>query len=127
MVAVPRVCPSSNLIRPGRLANYPGTAWALLMIGFYRDAIEAARADHRARRALVWECVAVQHQRAVQSSPNQFAQREQDNLIRPQKVLDFPDRAGGTLLVADSIAGLILRVDKPIPTASVAGLITTAR
>jgi hypothetical protein len=35
------------------------------MIRFYRNAIEAARADHRARRALVWECVAVQHQLAV--------------------------------------------------------------
>src|SRR5215471_21665839 len=35
------------------------------MIGFLRDAIEAARADHLARRALAWECVALQHQLAV--------------------------------------------------------------
>jgi putative transposase len=35
------------------------------MIRFYRNAIEAARAHHRARRALVWECVALQHQLAV--------------------------------------------------------------
>jgi hypothetical protein len=35
------------------------------MIGFYRNAIEAARAHRRARRALVWECVALQHQLAV--------------------------------------------------------------
>src|SRR5215467_13419464 len=35
------------------------------MIGFYRNAIEAARAHHRARRALIWECVALQHQLAV--------------------------------------------------------------
>jgi hypothetical protein len=35
------------------------------MIGFCRNAIEAARAHHRARRALVWECVALQHQLAV--------------------------------------------------------------
>jgi hypothetical protein len=35
------------------------------MVGFYRNAIEAARADRRARRALVWECVALQHQLAV--------------------------------------------------------------
>lgn len=43
--------------------------------------------------------------------------------IQPQKVMDFPDRAGGlnggclvgprTILVADSIAGLIWRVDLP--------------
>jgi hypothetical protein len=43
--------------------------------------------------------------------------------IQPQKVLDFPDRAGGlnggcligrrTILVADSVAGLIWRVDLP--------------
>ena len=37
------------------------------MIRFCRDVIEAARADHRARRALVWECVALQHQLAVLS------------------------------------------------------------
>jgi hypothetical protein len=35
------------------------------MIRFCRDVIEAAPADHRARRALVWECVALQHQLAV--------------------------------------------------------------
>jgi sugar lactone lactonase YvrE len=45
------------------------------------------------------------------------------NRIQPQKVLDFPDGAGGlngscligsrTILVADSIAGLIWRVDLP--------------
>ena len=35
------------------------------MIRFFRDAIEAAWADHRARRALAWECVALQHQLAV--------------------------------------------------------------
>jgi hypothetical protein len=35
------------------------------MIRFYRNAIETTRADHRARRALVWECVALQHQLAV--------------------------------------------------------------
>jgi hypothetical protein len=35
------------------------------MIRFYHNAIEAARADHRARRALVWKCVALQHQLAV--------------------------------------------------------------
>jgi hypothetical protein len=35
------------------------------MIGFCRDVVEAARADQRARRALVWECVALQHQLAV--------------------------------------------------------------
>jgi len=35
------------------------------MIGFYRNAIEAARAHHRARRALIWECVALQHRLAV--------------------------------------------------------------
>jgi len=35
------------------------------MIRFCLDVIEAARADHRARRALVWECVALQHQLAV--------------------------------------------------------------
>jgi|SRR5262249_20885667 len=35
------------------------------MVGFYRNAIETARADRRARRALVWECVALQHQLAV--------------------------------------------------------------
>jgi hypothetical protein len=35
------------------------------MIRFCRDVIEAARADHRARRALAWECVALQHQLAV--------------------------------------------------------------
>jgi hypothetical protein len=45
------------------------------------------------------------------------------NRIQPQKVLDFPDRVGGlngscligrrTILVADSIAGLIWRVDLP--------------
>ena len=37
------------------------------MIRFYRNAIEAARARHRARRALVWECVALQRQLAVQA------------------------------------------------------------
>jgi len=37
------------------------------MIRFGRDVIEAARADHRARRALVWECVALQHQLVVLS------------------------------------------------------------
>ena len=37
------------------------------MIRFCRDVIEAARADHRARRALVWECVALQHQLVVLS------------------------------------------------------------
>jgi hypothetical protein len=46
-----------------------------------------------------------------------------DNAIQPQKVLDFPDRAGGlngsclvgprTILIADSFAGLIWRVDLP--------------
>src|SRR5262252_3677266 len=35
------------------------------MIRFCRDVIEAARADHRARRALIWECVALQHQLTV--------------------------------------------------------------
>jgi hypothetical protein len=35
------------------------------MIRFCRNVIEAAREDHRARRALVWECVALQHQLAV--------------------------------------------------------------
>jgi putative transposase len=35
------------------------------MIRFYRNAIETARVDHRARRALVWEGVALQHQLAV--------------------------------------------------------------
>ena len=35
------------------------------MIKFCRNVIEAARADHRARRALVWECVVLQHQLAV--------------------------------------------------------------
>ena len=35
------------------------------MIGSYRNAIETARANRRARRALVWECVALQHQLAV--------------------------------------------------------------
>jgi hypothetical protein len=35
------------------------------MISFFRNVIEAARADHRARRALVWECVALRHQLAV--------------------------------------------------------------
>jgi hypothetical protein len=35
------------------------------MIRFYRNAIETAGADHRARRALVSECVALQHQLAV--------------------------------------------------------------
>ena len=45
------------------------------------------------------------------------------SLIQPQKVLDFPDRAGGlngscligprTILVANSIAGLIWQVDLP--------------
>jgi len=35
------------------------------MIGFHRNTIETARADHRALRALVWECVALQHQLAV--------------------------------------------------------------
>jgi hypothetical protein len=48
--------------------------------------------------------------------------------IQPQKVLDFPDRAGGlnggcligprTILVADSVAGLIWRVDLPNESAS---------
>ena len=36
-----------------------------LMIRFRRNVIEASRANHRARRALVWECVAPQHQLAV--------------------------------------------------------------
>jgi hypothetical protein len=35
------------------------------MLRFCRYVIETARADHRARRALVWECVALQHQLAV--------------------------------------------------------------
>jgi hypothetical protein len=35
------------------------------MIRFYRDAIESAREDQRVRRALAWECVALQHQLAV--------------------------------------------------------------
>jgi hypothetical protein len=35
------------------------------MVSFYRNAIETARANRRARRALVWECVALQHQLAV--------------------------------------------------------------
>jgi hypothetical protein len=35
------------------------------MIRFYRNAIETAWADHRAGRALVWECVALRHQLAV--------------------------------------------------------------
>jgi hypothetical protein len=35
------------------------------MISFYPNAIETARADQRARRALVWECVALQHQLAA--------------------------------------------------------------
>jgi len=34
------------------------------MISFYRNAMETARPDHRARRALVWECVAL-HQLVV--------------------------------------------------------------
>jgi len=61
----PAGVPSQNLVRPGTLANCAGWAWAPPMIGFYRNAIEAARAHHRARRALVWECVALQHQLAV--------------------------------------------------------------
>jgi len=35
------------------------------MIRLCRNVIETARADHAARRALVWECVALQHQLAV--------------------------------------------------------------
>jgi hypothetical protein len=35
------------------------------MIRLFRGVIEAAQADHRARRALVEECVALQHQLAV--------------------------------------------------------------
>jgi hypothetical protein len=35
------------------------------MIRFYGNAIEAAGTRHRARRALVWQCVAQQHQLAV--------------------------------------------------------------
>jgi hypothetical protein len=35
------------------------------MIRLCRNVIETARADHRARRALVWECVALQHQLSV--------------------------------------------------------------
>ena len=35
------------------------------MIGLFRNVIETARADHAARRALVWECVALRHQLAV--------------------------------------------------------------
>jgi len=30
-----------------------------------RNVIKTVRTDHRARRALVWECVALQHQLAV--------------------------------------------------------------
>jgi hypothetical protein len=35
------------------------------MIRFCRNVIKTVLADHRARRALVWECVALQHQLAV--------------------------------------------------------------
>jgi hypothetical protein len=35
------------------------------MIRLCRNVIETARADHAARRALVWECVALRHQLAV--------------------------------------------------------------
>jgi putative transposase len=35
------------------------------MIRLFRSVIKAARGDHRARRALVWECVALQHQLAM--------------------------------------------------------------
>ena len=35
------------------------------MIRSCRNVIETAREDHAARRALVWECVALQHQLAV--------------------------------------------------------------
>jgi hypothetical protein len=40
------------------------------MIRFRRNVIEAARADHRARGALIWECVAPQHQLAVAGRKN---------------------------------------------------------
>jgi len=55
---------SSN---PETLANCAGWQGFCLMIRFRRHVIEAARADHRARRALVWECVALQHQLVVLS------------------------------------------------------------
>ena len=35
------------------------------MIRLCRNVIETARTDHAARRALVWECVALRHQVAV--------------------------------------------------------------
>jgi hypothetical protein len=40
------------------------------MIRFYRNAIETAWADHRARRALVWECVRQRTGMAVKRQSN---------------------------------------------------------
>ena len=46
------VPPLKNLVRPRTLTNWVRWAWALPMMRAYRDAIETARADHRACRAL---------------------------------------------------------------------------
>jgi hypothetical protein len=35
------------------------------MINSFRNSIETARADHLAGQALIWECVALQHQLTV--------------------------------------------------------------